>query len=154
MSSKIDRAIQEHRYADIPALEDAMIAEQGDMQQQRDLTVKEKRWTDVARFHEVITQHERPHQLSNQMPQQMKMEPRSSPTSVSALDMHEDIIQTAPFAHGHDTIPFRPVSMKQERYSDISPEVQEDLIAKWGVETQQQDQDMVCGYLANVHWNF
>ena len=31
LQEQIDRAIQEHRYADIPDLEDAIIAEQGDV---------------------------------------------------------------------------------------------------------------------------
>ena len=55
LQEQIDRAIQEHRYEDIPDLENAILTEQGDVQHQRDLTVTEKRWDDAARFHDVIT---------------------------------------------------------------------------------------------------
>jgi hypothetical protein len=59
LRKQIDRAIQEHSYEDIPDLEDAILAEQGDGQQQRNSTVKEKRWADAARFHDALTQHDR-----------------------------------------------------------------------------------------------
>ena len=84
LQEQIDQAIQEHRYTDIPDLEDAIIAEQGDVQHQHDLAVTEKkRWSDAARFHDAITQHDRQGQMKtpNQMHQQIKMEPLSSNTS-------------------------------------------------------------------------
>jgi hypothetical protein len=43
LRKQIDRAIQEHSYEDIPDLEDAILAEQGDGQQQRNSTVQRKK---------------------------------------------------------------------------------------------------------------
>jgi len=72
LQEQIDRDIQEHRYEDIPTLEDALITEQNDLQQQWDLTVKERRWSDAARFRDALAQHERPQQLPDQMPQHIQ----------------------------------------------------------------------------------
>ena len=97
LQEQIDRAIQEHRYTDIPDLEDTIIAEQGDVQQQRDLAVKEKRWADAARFHDAITQHDSQNQMKtpNRLHQQIKMEPLSSTTSGPALEIVDDTISAA-----------------------------------------------------------
>ena len=97
LQEQIDRAIQEHRYPDIPDLETTIIEEQVDVQQQRDLAVKEKRWTDVARFHDVITQHDSQNQMKtpNRLHQQIKMEPLSSTTSGPALEIVDDTISAA-----------------------------------------------------------
>ena len=97
LQEQIDRSIQEHRHADIPDLEDTIIAEQGDVQQQRDLAVKENRWSDATRFHDTITQHDSQNQMKtpNRLDQQIKMEPLSSTTSGSALEIVDDTISAA-----------------------------------------------------------
>ena len=97
LQEQIDRAIQEHRYEDIPDLENAILAEQGHVQQQSDLTVKEKRWADAARFHDALTQHDRQGQMQtpNRLHQQIRMESLSSTTSGPALESADDTISAA-----------------------------------------------------------
>ena len=58
-----------------------MIAEKGDVQEQCDLAVKERRWTDAARFRDAITQHDRQRQMQppNRMHQQIKTETSLQP---------------------------------------------------------------------------
>ena len=120
LQEQIDRAIQEHRYADIPDLEDTIIAEQGDVQQQRDLAVKEKRWADAARFHDAITQHDSQNQMKtpNRLDQQIKMEPLSSTTSGPALEIVGDTISAA--QRMMETAAAPPVSKKEKMENAVA----------------------------------
>jgi len=85
---------------------------------------------------------------------QSKMEPRSPTTFEPAVEISDDMLRAAQLAHAYDSPPIRPLPIKQERYSDITPDIQDALIARWFQETQVHDRETARAYLMTAQWQF
>jgi hypothetical protein len=161
LSEQLALAIHEQRFADAKRIKAAMISEQ-DLEQQLALAVKDERFDDCIRFCEAIAiakaakaKDGQGHtKTPNRLYPQSKMEPRSPTTFQPAVEISDDVLRAAQLAPAYDNPPIRPLPIKQERYSDITPDIQDALIARWFQETQLHDRETARSYLMTARWQF
>ena len=151
-------SIHEQRFEDAKRFKAAMITEQDlyNLEQQLALAVKDERFDDCIRFCEAIAiakakDGQGPTKTPYRLHPQSKMESRSPTTFEPAVEISDDMLRAAQLAHAYDNPPIRPLPIKQERYSDITPDIQDVLIARWFQETQLHDRETARAYLTDRH---
>ena len=82
------------------------------------------------------------------------MDPRSPTTFEPDVEISDDMLRVAQLAHAYDNPPIRPLPINQERYSDITSDIQDVLIGRWFQETQLHGRETARAYLMTVQWQF